>query len=74
MGTNFLNFWNIYLIYHVKPTKDHQVLLLLENCESHITAPAITKCQDNEVRMFTLTPHTRHWLDVSLAHLGSSTM
>lgn len=55
----FLEFLG-HFIYHVKQTKDHQVLILLDNHESHITVPAITKCQENAVMMLTFPPHTNH--------------
>lgn len=38
-GNKFLQFLDQF-IYHVKPTHDHEVLLLLHNHESHITVPA----------------------------------
>jgi hypothetical protein len=37
-GDKFLEFLD-YFIYHVKPTKDHKVLLHSDNHESHITVP-----------------------------------
>jgi hypothetical protein len=57
-GNKFLEFLG-HFIYHVKQTKN-QVLLLLDNHESHITISAITKCQANAVIMLTFPPHTRH--------------
>lgn len=55
-GDKFLEFL-CHFIYHVKPTKDDQLLLLLDNHESHITVPEITKCQENAAIMLTFCPH-----------------
>jgi hypothetical protein len=65
---------NTARLYHMKPTKDLQVLLLLDSHESHITVPAVSKYRENGVIMLTFPPHTSHWIDVSLAHLRSFTM
>jgi hypothetical protein len=59
-GDKFLEFLNF--IYHVKSMKDGQVLLLLDNCDIHITVPAISKCRTKGVIMLTLPPHTSHKL------------
>jgi hypothetical protein len=42
--------------------KNHQVLLLLENHDSHITVPVISKCRQNGVITPTFPPHTSHKL------------
>lgn len=60
-GDKFLEFLD-HFIYHVKSTKDHQVLPLSDNHESHITVPATSKCYENAVITLTFPQHTSHKL------------
>jgi hypothetical protein len=50
------------------------VLLLLDNHESHITAPVIAKDQENGVKMLTFPPHTRRMLQPLEKHVSGPFM
>jgi hypothetical protein len=66
------------LIYHVTPTKDSHVLLLLDSHDSNIMVPAISKCWENGVIMVTFPLHTSYKLQplsrCVFAHLRTFTM
>jgi hypothetical protein len=49
-------------IHHVKPTKDKNVLLLMNNHKSHVSIAAITKARENGIIMLIFPPHTSHKL------------
>ena len=45
-----------------KCSKEHPVLLLLDNHESHLSIALIDYCRDNGIVLLTLTPHCSHKL------------
>jgi hypothetical protein len=47
-----------HFIYHVKPTKDNKVLLLMDSHKSHVSIAAITKARKNGIIMLTF-PHVQ---------------
>ena len=58
-----------HLIKHTKPTKDHKILLLLDNHSSHLSLEAISIAKDNGIIMLSFPPHCSHKLqplDVSV--------
>lgn len=58
-----------HIIQTTKCTKEHPLLLILDNHGSHITIETINKARDNGVIMLTFPPHTSHKLqplDVSV--------
>jgi hypothetical protein len=57
----FIEYLN-HFIHHVKPSKEHKVLLLLDNHESHVTIEAIDLCKANGIVLLTFPPHTSHKL------------
>lgn len=54
--------WLDHFIQFTKPTKEHPVLLIMDNHESHISIAIIDKAKDNGVVLLTLPPHTSHHL------------
>ncbi|XP_030757703.1 jerky protein homolog-like [Sitophilus oryzae] len=51
-----------HFINHVKPGPDKQILLILDNHNSHRTLAAINKARENNIIMVSLPPHTSHRL------------
>uniref|UniRef100_A0A336MLY5 CSON003630 protein n=1 Tax=Culicoides sonorensis TaxID=179676 RepID=A0A336MLY5_CULSO len=54
---------------HTNSSKDHPILLLMDNHESHISVNAIEFCRSNGITCLSFTPHTSHNLqplDVSV--------
>ncbi|KAG6464307.1 hypothetical protein O3G_MSEX014429 [Manduca sexta] len=54
--------WLQHFISYAKPSLTNQVLLILDNHESHISLGAYNLCRDNGIIMLTLPPHTSHKL------------
>ncbi|XP_046659128.1 jerky protein homolog-like isoform X1 [Homalodisca vitripennis] len=57
----FLEYLN-HFIYHVKPSPEEKVLLLLDNHETHVTIEAIDVCKSNGIVLLTFPLHTSHKL------------
>lgn len=58
-----------HIIRHTKCSKEHPILLLLDNHESHVNIEVINKAKENGVIMLTFPPHCSHRLqplDVSV--------
>ena len=58
-----------HLIQHIRCSTDHQILLILDNHESHVSFPAVEKAKENGIVLLTIPPHTSHRLqplDVSV--------
>lgn len=51
-----------HFIHHVKCSAGNQILLLLDNHESHVSIEAITLAKKHGIVMFTFPPHTSHKL------------
>ena len=51
-----------HLIKHTRCSKEHQILLILDNHESHVSLQAIDMAKENGIVMLTLPPHTSHKL------------
>lgn len=47
---------------HVRSTKDHPCLLVLDNHESHLSIEVINFCKENGIVMLSFPPHTSHRL------------
>ena len=60
-GDEFLAFIK-HFAKHSKPTKENQVLLLLDNHESHINLPTIEFCKQNGIVLLSFPPHCSHRL------------
>lgn len=50
---------------HIRCSKDRQVILIMDNHESHLSVAAIDYCKDNGITIQTLTPHTSNMLQSS---------
>lgn len=60
-GENF----QLYLHHFIKFTKcskNNEVLIILDNHESHISVEGLQLCKDNGITLLTLPPHTSHKL------------
>lgn len=55
----FMN-WLYHFSYHVHPTKDSPVLLILDNHSSHINLEASLYCRERGISVVTLAPHSSH--------------
>ena len=58
-----------HIIQHTKCSKDHPILLILDNHESHVSIDVINKAKENGVILLTFPPHCSHRLqplDVSV--------
>lgn len=60
-GTNFEVFLK-YFIQYVKCSKEHMVLIILDNHESHISVASLNWAKDNGIVLLTFPPHTSHKL------------
>ena len=49
-----------HFIAHAHPSKDNQVVLLMDNRASHISIDAIGKAKENGIHLVTFHPHTTH--------------
>lgn len=58
---SFLKFIKHFL-NHVRCTKDHPCLLVLDNHESHLSIDVINFCKENGIIMLSFPPHTSHRL------------
>ena len=54
-------FWPIF-IQNTRCSKDHPVLLILDNHSSHISLTTVNICEENGVHLLILPPHTSHRL------------
>ncbi|GBM68845.1 hypothetical protein AVEN_189736-1 [Araneus ventricosus] len=54
-----------HFIHHVKCQADRQLLLLLDNHESHVSIEAISLAKELGIIMLTFPPHTSHKLQSS---------
>lgn len=57
----FLTFMKHY-VSHVRPSKEHPVLLLLDNHQSHLSLKAIEHAKNNGVVLMSFPPHCSHRL------------
>ena len=57
----FIEYLN-HVIHHTRCSKEHKILLILDNHESHITLQAVDLAKENGIVMLTLPPHTSHRL------------
>lgn len=65
---NFVQFLN-HFILHVKCSREHKVLLLMDNHESHISLESLELAKNNGIVLLTFPPHCSHKLqplDVSV--------
>ena len=49
-----------HFIAHAHPSKDNQVVLLMDNRASHISIDAIGKAKENAIHLVTFHPRTTH--------------
>lgn len=49
-----------HLKNHVNATPDKQIIILLDNHDSHISIPTIDYCKENGIILLTFHPHTSH--------------
>lgn len=54
--------WLDHFIMFSKASLEKQVLLILDNHDSHVSIPAIEKARENGIVLLTLPPHTSHKL------------
>ena len=59
----FIEYLN-HVIQHTRCSKEHKILLILDNHESHITLQAVDLAKENGIVMLTLPPHTSHRLQL----------
>lgn len=65
-GSGWMNsevFSELYLPFFIAQTrcsKDHPVLMIMDNHQSHCSLAAISKAKDNGIVILTLPPHTSH--------------
>ncbi|KAJ8932058.1 hypothetical protein NQ314_014981 [Rhamnusium bicolor] len=50
--------WLHHFQKHAKPTESDPILLVLDNCSSHISIEAYNFCRENHIHMVSLPPHT----------------
>lgn len=58
---NFLRVLEHFVV-HVRCSKERQVILIMDNHESHLSVPAIDYCKENGITILTLPPHTSNKL------------
>lgn len=51
-----------HFVTHVRCSKERQVILIMDNHESHLSVAAIDFCKDNGIIILTLPPHTSNKL------------
>lgn len=51
-----------HFLSHVKSTKEHPCLLILDNHDSHLAIEVLNFCKDNGIIMLSFPPHTSHRL------------
>ena len=51
-----------HLIYHIRCSKEHKILLILDNHEVHNSVAANEEAKENGIVMLTIPPHTSHRL------------
>lgn len=51
-----------HFVAHVRCSKERQVILIMDNHESHLSVPAIDYCKENGITILTLPPHTSNKL------------
>ena len=56
-GENFILVLQ-HMIKYVRPTKTHQILLIMDNHESHLSYEALVFAKENFIHIVTLPPHT----------------
>ncbi|RUS81635.1 hypothetical protein EGW08_010598 [Elysia chlorotica] len=49
-----------HFVQHARPAPDHQVVLVMDNHESHVSLAAREYAKENNVHIVTLPPHTSH--------------
>ena len=47
-----------HFITNVRPSKDHQVVLIMDNHQSHLSYAALSLAKENFIHIITLSPHT----------------
>ena len=47
-----------HFITNVRPSKDHQVVLIMDNHQSHLSYEALSLAKENFIHIITLPPHT----------------
>ena len=47
-----------HFITNVRPSKDHQVVLIMDNHQSHLSYEALSLAKENCIHLITLPPHT----------------
>ncbi|XP_045457552.1 tigger transposable element-derived protein 6-like [Melitaea cinxia] len=62
MNNDFFLQWLQLFVKHSHPTKESQVLLLLDGHSSHKTLAVINFCRDNNIHLISTPPHTTHKL------------
>ena len=60
-GENFVVFLH-HFINNVRCSKDHLVLIIMDNHDSHITIDALNVAKENEIILLTFPPHCSHKL------------
>lgn len=58
---NFVKFLEHFTKY-VRCSKDHPVILIMDNHASHVSVESITFAKDNGITLLTIPPHTSHKL------------
>ena len=56
-AANFIKVMN-HLITNARPSQDHQVVLIMDNHQSHLSYKALSLAKENFVHIITLPPHT----------------
>lgn len=51
-----------HFVKHVRRSKEHPVVLILDNPESHYEVRVLNKCKNNGIILLTLPPHCSHKL------------
>ena len=51
-----------FFIRNARCSKDHPVLLILDNHSSHVSLETVNTCKENGIHLLTLPPHTSHKL------------
>ena len=47
-----------HFITNARPSKDHQVVLIMDNHQSHLSYEALSLAKENVIHIITLPPHT----------------
>ena len=58
-GENFLLYMNHFVKY-AKPSKDHKVLLILDNHQIHIDVQVLNYAKENHITLLSFPPHCSH--------------